>query len=45
MEDKNILKFLDYLKYERKLSENTVKSYEENLQLFLNSLSKKILLM
>lgn len=41
MEDQNILDFLDYLKYERKLSENTVKSYEENLQLFLNSLPKK----
>ena len=29
--DDNINKYLDYLKYERKLSENTYKSYLDNL--------------
>lgn len=29
--DKNILKYLDYLTYERKLSDNTIKSYSNDL--------------
>ena len=33
--------YIDYLKYERKLSDNTLDSYEENLIMFDNYLNKK----
>ena len=33
--------YIDYLKYERKLSDNTLDSYEENLTMFDNYLNKK----
>ena len=33
IEDKDVLSFLEYLKYERRLSVNTIDSYGENLLL------------
>ena len=39
-----ITKYLDYLKYEKKLSNNTISSYKENLYVFLDSINKKELL-
>ena len=41
MNDSLIEKYLDYLKYERKLSDNTVVSYKENLYVFLNEINNK----
>ena len=38
---KEIEQYIDYLKYERKLSDNTLDSYEENLIMFDNYLNKK----
>ena len=32
--DKYIIDYLDFIKYERKISENTFKSYRDNLKLF-----------
>ena len=43
--DENINKFLDYLKYERKLSNNTYESYRYNLVKFseyFNTMWKEI---
>ena len=37
----DIESYIDYLKYERKLSDNTLDSYEENLIMFDNYLNKK----
>lgn len=44
MNDKYIEKYLDYLKYEKKLSDNTVKSYNENLKVFVTELKNKNLI-
>lgn len=41
-EDKEIEKYLDYLKYERKLSDNTYKSYEDNLKMLSNYFDKTL---
>ncbi|MBR1413844.1 MAG: tyrosine recombinase XerD [Bacilli bacterium] len=41
MIDSNQEKYLDYLKYERKLSDNTIKSYRYNLEKFYLFLNKK----
>lgn len=41
-EDKEIEKYLDYLKYERKLSDNTYKSYEYNLKMLSNYFDKTL---
>lgn len=38
--DPDVKFYLEYLKYERKLSDNTVSSYAQNLQLFLDYLNK-----
>ena len=35
-----IKKYLNTLQYERKLSPNTIKSYEENLEILSNELEK-----
>lgn len=43
IEDKDIISFLDYLKYERRLSVNTIDSYGENLLLFSKYLNKSII--
>ena len=40
--NKEIANYIDYLKYERKLSDNTLDSYEENLVMFNNYLNKKV---
>ena len=39
--NKEIENYIDYLKYERKLSDNTLDSYEENLIMFDNFVKKK----
>ena len=39
---KEIEDYIDYLKYERKLSDNTLDSYEENLIMFDNCINKNI---
>jgi len=44
MNEELITKYLDYLKYEKKLSNNTISSYKENLYVFLDSINKKELL-
>ena len=36
MDDKYIDLYIDYLKYERKLSKNTVNSYSDNLDKFMD---------
>ena len=41
--DENIIFYLEYLKYERRLSENTVLSYGENLKIITNEIQKNIL--
>ena len=38
--NEEIEKYIDYLKYERKLSDNTLDSYEENLIMFNNYIQK-----
>ena len=40
--DKYIDLYIDYLKYERKLSKNTVNSYSDNLDKFIIFLNNKI---
>lgn len=41
--EKNIDKYIDYLKYEKKLSNNTISSYYENLKkIFIVILKRKI---
>lgn len=42
-EDKNIKFYLEYLKYERRVSENTVESYGENLKIIKNAINKDLL--
>lgn len=42
--DENIVKYLDYLKYERKLSDNTYMSYKDNLYKFYDAIPNKNLL-
>ena len=42
-EDKNIKFYLEYLKYERRVSDNTVESYGENLKIISNDLKKDLL--
>lgn len=44
MNENLINKYLDYLKYEKKLSLNTISSYKENLYVFLEVISNKDLL-
>ena len=43
IEDKNIIFYLEYLKYERRLSDNTVESYGENLKMISSAINKNIL--
>ncbi|MBE6160724.1 MAG: site-specific tyrosine recombinase XerD [Firmicutes bacterium] len=43
MNDVIIEKYLDYLKYERKLSDNTVVSYKENIEVLKNDIKKDLL--
>ena len=38
--EKNIDKYIDYLKYEKKLSNNTISSYYENLKKSVRNLNK-----
>ncbi len=40
--NKEIESYIDYLKYERKLSDNTLDSYEENLIMFDNFVKKNV---
>ena len=42
-EDKNIKFYLEYLKYERRVSNNTVESYGENLKKLTQNINKDIL--
>ena len=42
--EKNIDKYMDYLKYEKKLSNNTISSYYENLKKFYSHFDKKNIL-
>ena len=42
--EKNIDKYIDYLKYEKKLSNNTISSYYENLKKFYSHFEKKNIL-
>ena len=42
--EKNIDKYIDYLKYEKKLSNNTISSYYENLKKFYIHFEKKNIL-
>lgn len=42
-EDKNIKFYLEYLKYERRVSDNTVESYGENLKMLTEAVNKDIL--
>lgn len=43
IEDENIKFYLEYLKYERRVSDNTVESYGENLKMLKQALNKDIL--
>jgi integrase/recombinase XerD len=43
IENKDIIYFLEYLKYERRLSENTVDSYGENLKMLSDATKEDIL--
>ena len=42
--EKNIDKYIDYLKYEKKLSNNTISSYYENLKKFYSHFEKENIL-
>ena len=42
-EDKYIKFYLEYLKYERRVSDNTVESYGENLKIISNDINKDLL--
>ena len=44
MNNELISKYLDYLKYERKLSDNTIESYKENLYVFNTKMKEKKML-
>lgn len=43
IEDKDAIFFLEYLKYERRLSENTIDSYGENLKLLSDTTKKSLI--
>lgn len=43
IEDKDIIDYLEYLKYERRVSVNTIDSYGENLLLLSNTLNKPLI--
>ena len=43
IKDTDIINFLEYLKYERRLSSNTIYSYGENLLLISNTLKKNLI--
>lgn len=43
IEDKDIIDYLEYLKYERRVSINTIDSYGENLLLLSNTLNKPLI--
>ena len=43
IEDKDVINFLEYLKYERRLSDNTIDSYGENLLLICNDFKKNLI--
>ena len=43
IEDKDVIDFLEYLKYERRMSVNTIDSYGENLLLISDILKKKLI--
>lgn len=43
IEDKDVLYFLEYLKYERRLTINTIDSYGENLYIFSEYLKKDLI--
>ena len=43
IEDENIKFYLEYLKYERRVSDNTIESYGENLKMLKQALNKNIL--
>lgn len=43
IEEKHIKFYLEYLKYERRLSDNTIESYGENLKMLINETKKPIL--
>ena len=43
IEDKDVIDFLEYLKFERRMSINTIDSYGENLLLISNSFKKKLI--
>ena len=43
IEDENIKFYLEYLKYERRVSDNTVESYGENLKMLKQTLNKNML--
>ena len=45
IDDKNVIYFLEYLKYERRLSINTIDSYGENLLKLIEGNKKNILLL
>ena len=42
-EDKNVKFYLEYLKYERRVSDNTVESYGENLKIISKAINKNLL--
>ena len=45
IKDQNVIYYLEYLKYERRLSDNTIDSYGENLLKLLNYVNKDILIL
>ena len=45
IKDENVIYYLEYLKYERRLSDNTIDSYGENLLKLLNYVNKDILIL
>ena len=40
IKDENVVYYLEYLKYERRLSDNTIDSYGENLLMLLEQTKK-----
>ena len=45
IKDQNVIYYLEYLKYERRLSDNTIDSYGENLLKLLNYVNKDFLIL
>ena len=43
IKDENVIYYLEYLKYERRLSDNTIDSYGENLLMLLEQTRKDAL--